>query len=76
MLAALALALHHDVGGQVRHANRRIGAVDVLAAGARGPEGIHANVLGLDVDLDFVVDLRINEHGSKRSVPPRVRVEG
>ena len=34
MLAALVLALHHDVGGKVRHANRRIGAIDVLAARA------------------------------------------
>jgi hypothetical protein len=61
VLAALTLALHHDVGGDVSHANRRIGAIHVLATGARRAEGVDADVLRAYVDLDFVVDLRVNE---------------
>src|SRR5262245_7365598 len=36
VLRAVVLALHHDVGGQVRDAHRGFRLVDVLAAGARG----------------------------------------
>ena len=38
-------------------------------------EGIDAQVFQLDIDLDLVVDLRIDEHRSERSVPPRVGIE-
>ena len=41
----------HDAGGQVGEAHRRVGLVDVLAAGARGAVGVDAQVLLVDVDL-------------------------
>ena len=40
VLRAVVLALHDDVGRQVRDAHRRVGLVDVLAAGARGAVGV------------------------------------
>jgi hypothetical protein len=46
VLRALVLALDHDAGRQVGDADRRIGLVDVLAAGAGGAEGVDAQVLG------------------------------
>jgi len=75
VLAALALALHDDSSGQVRHADRRIGAVDVLPARARSSESIHPQVFRTDVDLDFLVDLRIDENRSKRCVATRGGIE-
>ena len=61
--------------GKVRDAHRRIRHVDVLAAGARGAEGVDAQIVELDVDLDLVVHLRVDEHRGERGVPPRVGVE-
>jgi hypothetical protein len=42
VLAALVLALDHDAGRQVGDADRRLGLVDVLAAGAGGTVGVEA----------------------------------
>src|SRR5579884_2764494 len=61
VLGPLVLALDHDAGRNVREANRRLRAVDVLAAGAAGPEHVHLQVFGLNVDFDVVVDLRVHE---------------
>ena len=47
----------------------------MLSAGARGAEGIDAHVLDFDVDLDFVVHLRVDEDGGERGVAPRVGIE-
>ena len=52
--SAKAFLLHHDVGGKVHHAHRRIGPVHVLAALAAGAERVHPQVLRLDLDLDLV----------------------
>jgi hypothetical protein len=57
VLAALVLAGDHDAGRQVGDAHRRLGLVDVLAAGAGGAVGVDAQVLVVDLDLDVVVDL-------------------
>ncbi len=51
------------------------GLVDVLAAGAAGAHGVGAHVLLVDLDLDAVVDHRIDLHARERGVPPRVRIE-
>src|SRR5690606_37226602 len=59
VLRAVVLALHHDAGGRVGNANGRVGLVDVLAAGAAGAIGIHAQVGGVDVDLERIVDLGV-----------------
>src|ERR1039457_1359306 len=48
------LAGNHQAGGQVGDAHGRIRGVDALPAGAGGTEGIDADVLGLDLDLNFV----------------------
>ena len=75
VLRAVVLALHHDVGRQVGDAHRRIGLVDVLAAGAGGAVGVDAQVGRIDLDLDGVVHLRIDEHAGERGVAARVRIE-
>src|SRR5215218_9279824 len=48
VLAALVLALGYDARREVRDPDRRVGLVDVLAAGSRGPVGIHLEVFLLD----------------------------
>src|SRR5690554_2651411 len=58
VLAALALAGHHDAGGLMGDPHRRVGGVDVLAAGAAGAVGIDAQVRRVDLHLEAVVDLR------------------
>jgi hypothetical protein len=47
VLRTLGLVLHHDAAGQVGDADRRLGLVDVLAAGAGGTEGVDLQVGGL-----------------------------
>ena len=75
MLAALVLAGHHQPGGKVRDANRGVGHVDVLSARAAGAESIDAEIVVFDINLDFVVDLRINENRRKRRVAARGGIE-
>ena len=50
-LRSLVLARHDDAGGQVGDAHRGVGDVHVLAAGARRPVGVDAQVLLVDVGL-------------------------
>src|SRR5439155_1132722 len=57
-LRALVLALHDDAGGPVRDAHRRVGLVDVLAAGARRAVRVDLQVVGIDDDLRGVLDHR------------------
>ena len=57
------------------NAHRRIRHVDVLTARTRCTEGIDAQVFHADIDLDFVVDLRIHEYRCERRVPARVGIE-
>ena len=65
MLRALVLAGHDDAAGKMGQAHRRIGLVDVLAAGAAGTVGVDAQIGVIDFDLDIVVDLRIDEDRSE-----------
>jgi hypothetical protein len=51
VLRAVVLAFDDDAGRQVGDAHRRVGLVDVLAAGARGAEGVDAQVGRVDVDV-------------------------
>ena len=76
MLRALVLALHHNAGGEVRDADRGIRHIDVLAARARGAEGIDAEVLLLDIDFDLIVHLREDVDTGEGGMPPRIGVEG
>src|SRR6185295_11219414 len=75
-LGPLLLTRYHNVGRDVRDAHRRVGGVDVLAAGAGGAIGVDAAVALLDVDLDVFVDDRINPYAGKAGVAPRVAVVG
>jgi hypothetical protein len=68
VLAAAVLALHDDASGDVRQAHRRVGLVDVLAAGAAGTVGVGAHIGRVDLDLDRVVDLGVDEHAGKAGV--------
>ena len=47
------LARDDRVGGDVRDADGGVGGVDGLTAGAGGAEGVDAQVLGFDLDVDF-----------------------
>jgi hypothetical protein len=47
------LATDHGVGGQVGDADGRVGGVDRLTAGAGAAEGVDAEVLGFDLDVDL-----------------------
>ena len=61
MLRALVLAGDDDPGRKMGQTHRRIGLVDMLAAGAARPVGIDAQIVVVDFDFDIVVDLRIDE---------------
>ena len=61
--------------GQVGDAHRRVGLVDVLAAGAGGAVGVDAQVGGVDVDLDRVVHFGIDEHAGERGVAAVAGIE-
>src|SRR5215211_8705388 len=76
MLAALVLALGDDARGEVRDPYRRVGLVDVLAAGPRGPVGVHLEVFFVDLDLDGLAQDGRDGDGSEAGVPPRAGVEG
>src|ERR1700728_4765471 len=53
MLRTVLLHHHHDPGGNVRHAHRGLGLVDVLAAGAAGAQRVDAQVRVVDGDVDI-----------------------
>jgi hypothetical protein len=55
VLAPLALALHHDAGGEVGESDGAGSLVDVLAAGAAGAEDVLTDVLIADLNLRIVV---------------------
>ena len=75
VLRAVVLALHDDPRRDVRDAHRRVGFVDVLAAGARRAVGVDAQVGRVDVDLERIVDLGVDEDRAETGVAARVRVE-
>ena len=52
-LRLFVLAGDDGVGRKMRDADRRVGGVDRLAAGAGGAEGVDAEILVFDLDVDF-----------------------
>src|SRR5690606_13105692 len=68
VLAAFGLGLDHDAGGQVGDADGRVGLVDVLAAGARGAEGVDAQVGRVHLDRLAVLLDRDDRHRCRRGV--------
>ena len=69
MLALLVLALHDDVGRQVREADRRGGLVDVLASRAACTKQVFAVVVGSEGHF-HVFRLGQHRHGGGRGVDP------
>ena len=59
-------------GRDVRDAHRRLGLVDVLAARAARAHDVDAQVLLVDLDLDGLVDVRVDEDAGERGVAARV----
>ena len=65
MLRAVILTLHHDVGRDMGDADCGVRLVDVLTPGSRGAVGVNPKVLVLDLDLDIVINHRINPGAGK-----------
>ena len=74
-LRALVLHRHHDTGGQVRDADRRVGDVDVLAARTRRPVRVDPQVAGIDLRLLRLVECGDDVEGRERGLAARVGVE-
>jgi hypothetical protein len=51
------LALHNDIGRQVRDAHRRFGPVDVLPASTTSPVHVDTQIGWVYLDIDIVVNL-------------------
>ena len=56
-------------------ADGRVGFIDVLAARSAGPIGIDAKILGTNIDLNAVVDLRIHKQRGEGGMAPGVAVK-
>ena len=74
-LAPLVLALGDDPGRQVGQPDRRVGLVDVLAAGALRPERVDPDLVPVELDLDVVVGLRQDLDEGERRLAPLLGVE-
>src|SRR5690606_10766489 len=75
VLAAFGLARDHDPGRHMGDAHRRLGLVDVLAAGAGGAVDVGLQVGRIDLDVDPVVDFRRHEHRGEAGMATVVGVE-
>jgi hypothetical protein len=74
VLAAAVLAFGHDAGGQVHHAHRRIGLVDVLAAGAAGAKGVDAQIGRVERDGFGLIRLGHHRHRGGAGVDAALRL--
>ena len=72
-LALLVLAGDDDAGRQVGDADRGVGGVDALAAGAGGAVDVDAQVVGVDLDLDLL-GLGVDEHAGGAGVDAALRL--
>jgi hypothetical protein len=75
VLGPLVLAGDDDPGRQVGDPNRRVGDVDVLAAGALGAIGVDPQVLGVDLRLLGLVEHRHGVEGGEGGVAAGLGVE-
>ena len=76
MLRTFVLALRYGAGGNMGNPHRGVRGVDVLAALARGPVSVNAQFIGLDIDVDGIVDFGADENRGKGSVPPLRGIKG
>ena len=74
-LRLFVLLRHDQSAGNVRDAHGGIGGVDGLAARAGRAEGVDAQILGFDLDIDFV-GFGENRDGCSRSVNASLRFGG
>ena len=64
VLALLVLALDHGIGWQVSDPDGAGGLVDLLPARSAGKEGVHSQVVVVDLDLDVVGLRQYGDGGS------------
>ena len=60
----------------MRDTHGGIGGVDVLTARAAGTVGVHLEVIGLDINVDVLLNIGIDKNGRKGGVPPFLCVKG
>ena len=75
VLGFFLLALHYDAAGKMGDAHGTAGFVDMLTAGATGPEYIDSQVFVFNVNHNFLVELGIDEYGRKRGMAFAAGVE-
>ncbi len=75
VLGALLLREDHDVGRLVQDADRGLRAVDRLPARARRAREADVDVGRIDLDVDRIVDHRIDGHRRERGVPAGIGIE-
>ena len=73
VLRALVLAFDDDAGRQVRDADRRVGLVDVLAAGAGRAERVDLQIGRIDFDVVDLVDFGQDRDRCGRGVDASLR---
>ena len=73
-LRALVLAGDDDPGRQVGEADRRIGGIHALAALARRPVNVDAQIGFVDLDLLDFLGFGVNQHACGRRVDPALRL--
>src|SRR5216683_8247194 len=76
VLRARVLALHHDSRGKMRDSHRRVGLVDVLAAGARGAVGIDPKFRGIQHDVADCARLGQDGYRAGRGVDAALSLGG
>src|SRR6185312_13151883 len=76
VLRAVVLAFDDDAARFVDETHSRLGLVHVLATGPARPHDLHPHIFLVDLDLDAVVDHRIDDDAGKGRMPARVRIEG
>ncbi len=76
MLGAFVLALNNGVGRNMGDSYGRIGSVDVLPAGSSRSVGVDAQITGIDVHFNIVINFRIYKNGGEGCVTAFVGIEG
>ncbi len=74
VLRTAVLAFGNDAGRQVGDAHRRLGLVDVLAAGAGGAVDVDADILGADDHVADLVGLGHHRDGAGRGMDAPLRL--
>src|SRR5690606_18967958 len=73
-LRTFLLARDRDPRWNMRDPDSRVGGVDVLATRARRPIGVDPAIALIDLDLDVVIDDRVDPDRGKACMAPRVGI--